>query len=96
MQAAVACLLCRPGSPLQVAGGGELPGWVLATFLANCMADISGCSDAVRQSRHVRLLCACVTLVAARQPGALAESLPELLSFCIQVGAEKESVGYGV
>lgn len=70
----------------QVAGGGALPGWVLATFLANCMQDISSCVDPGRQSRHVKLLCACVALVLQRQPHALAESLPELLSFCIEVG----------
>lgn len=33
----------------------------------------------------MRLLCACVGLVLRHQPGALAESLPELLAFCIQV-----------
>lgn len=81
---------CRPHRRsvcVQVAGGGALPGWVLATFLANCMQDISACTDAGRQSRHIKLLCACVALVVQRQPHALAESLPELLAFCIEVGA---------
>lgn len=76
----------QPPPCAQIAGGGALPGWVLATFLANCMQDVSGCADAGRQSRHVKLLCACVALVLQRQPHALAESLPELLSFCIEVG----------
>jgi hypothetical protein len=40
--------------------------------------------DGGRQSRQVKLLCACVSLVLQRQPAALAESLPELLAFCIQ------------
>lgn len=34
----------------------------------------------------MRLLCACCGLVLRHQPGALEESLPELLAFCIQVG----------
>lgn len=72
-----------------VAGGGELPGWVLATFVATCMQDTAACMDAGRQSRHVKLLCACVALVLQRQPMALAESLPELLSFCIQQSRHK-------
>lgn len=41
--------------------------------------------DAGRQSRQVKLLCACVSLVLQRQPATLGESLPELLAFCIQV-----------
>lgn len=47
--------------------------------------------DAGRQSRQVRLLCACVALVLQRQPGALAESLPELLAFCIQASARLDA-----
>ncbi|KAL4440097.1 hypothetical protein ABPG75_003098 [Micractinium tetrahymenae] len=78
----------KQGRPLPadllVAGGGALPGWVLATFLANCMQDVSACSDPGRQGRHVKLLCACVALVLQRQPHALSESLPELLAFCIE------------
>ncbi|KAL4424376.1 hypothetical protein ABPG75_001677 [Micractinium tetrahymenae] len=74
-----------------VAGGGALPGWVLATFLANCMQDVSACSDPGRQGRHVKLLCACVALVLQRQPHALAESLPELLAFCIEQSRHKQA-----
>ena len=49
--------------------------------------------DAGRQSRQVKLLCACVGLVLQRQPGALEECLPELLAFCIQVRVRGELGG---
>ena len=51
---------------------------------ADVAADPSLLQDGGRQSRQVKLLCACVSLVLQRQPAALAESLPELLAFCIQ------------
>ena len=51
---------------------------------ASCWLTPSLLQDGGRQSRQVKLLCACVTLVLQRQPAALAESLPELLAFCIQ------------
>lgn len=45
----------------------------------------SDTQDAGRQSRQVKLLCACVGLALQHQPASLAEALPELQSFCIQV-----------
>lgn len=50
-----------------------------------CRLRLATLQDAGRQSRQVKLLCACVAVLLQRQPSALAESLPELLSFCIQV-----------
>jgi hypothetical protein len=67
----------------------ELPDWVLTTFLSNCMQDTNACQDAGRQSRQVKLLCACVGLALQRQPASLAEALPELQAFCIQQSRHK-------
>ncbi|KAI3436356.1 hypothetical protein D9Q98_002409 [Chlorella vulgaris] len=76
---------------MAVATRAQLPDWVLTTFLANCMQETNASQDAGRQSRQVKLLCACVAVLLQRQPSALAESLPELLSFCIQQSRHKQA-----
>ncbi|KAI7844730.1 hypothetical protein COHA_001817, partial [Chlorella ohadii] len=78
-----------------VIGRGELPDWVLTTFLSNCMQDTNACQDAGRQSRQVKLLCACVGLALQHQPASLAEALPELQSFCIQLRGGPQRMGVG-
>lgn len=102
MQDTSSCQVQPVGQGWPGACPGRLGGWSGACLLA-ARAPASHAKpaflfapakqDAGRQSRQVKLLCACVGLVLQRQPASLAEALPELLSFCIQARGRRFAAG---
>lgn len=97
------CMMCVCSLPCSCCGWGVAALWLnapsswlcgascgIAWQMTNTMHPMlvsAALQDAGRQSRQVKLLCACVGLALQHQPASLAEALPELQSFCIQVRA---------